>query len=164
MTASCRSPTRGTPTVRRSRCSSAAIAAMVAGRRPPPTSSTTPASTSASPACPSARPAQVGSRPRRRLCDHRQHAAHADAAYKFLAYITSGPVLAKVVTTGVPARKSAWGRAVGAHGRLRRKGAGFCAAFNAAKGSFQVMDIQNQHHERTSGTAPSRRAHCAMKI
>lgn len=68
---------------------------------------------------------------------------HADAAYKFLAYITSGPVLAKVVTTGVPARNSAWGQLSEHMTEFAEKVQGF-EPFNAVKGSFQVMDIQKR--------------------
>lgn len=68
---------------------------------------------------------------------------HPDAAYKFLAYITSGPVLAKVVTTGVPARESAWGQLSDRMTEFAGKVQGF-EPFNAVKGSFQVMDIQKR--------------------
>jgi multiple sugar transport system substrate-binding protein len=68
---------------------------------------------------------------------------HPDEAYKFLSYITSGPVLAKVVTTGVPARKSAWTNLSEHMADFASKIEGF-APFNAAKGSFQVMDIQKE--------------------
>ncbi|MBZ9939319.1 sugar ABC transporter substrate-binding protein [Mesorhizobium sp. BR1-1-16] len=68
---------------------------------------------------------------------------HKDEAFKFLSYITSGPVLAKVVTTGVPARESAWSNLSEHMADFAKKIQGF-AAFNAPKGSFQVMDLQNQ--------------------
>jgi ABC-type sugar transport system, periplasmic component len=68
---------------------------------------------------------------------------HPDEAYKFLAYITSGPVLAKVVTTGVPARNSAWGQLSDRMTEFAEKVQGF-EPFNAVKGSFQVMDIQKR--------------------
>lgn len=68
---------------------------------------------------------------------------YPDAAYKFLAYITSGPVLAKVVTTGVPARTSAWGKLSDRMTEFAGKVQGF-EPFNAVKGSFQVMDIQKR--------------------
>lgn len=68
---------------------------------------------------------------------------HPDAAYKFLAYITSGPVLAKVVTTGVPARQSAWGQLSPRMTEFAEKVQGF-TPFHAIKGSFQVMDIQKR--------------------
>jgi len=69
--------------------------------------------------------------------------AHPEAAYKFLSYITSGPVLAKVVTTGVPARASAWGLLSDHMTESAEKVQGF-EPFNAVKGSFQVMDIQKR--------------------
>ena len=72
-----------------------------------------------------------------------QSSPHKDEAYKFLSYITSGPILAKVVTTGVPARQSAW---VGLNEHMSdfaKKIQGF-ASFNAAKGSFRVMDLQDK--------------------
>jgi multiple sugar transport system substrate-binding protein len=68
---------------------------------------------------------------------------HPDAAYRFLSYITSGPVLAKVVTTGVPARKSAWGQLSSRMTEFAEKVQGF-EPFNAVRGSFQVMDIQKR--------------------
>ncbi|MCR9195094.1 MAG: sugar ABC transporter substrate-binding protein [Hyphomonas sp.] len=68
---------------------------------------------------------------------------HPDEAYEFLAYITSGPVLAEVVTTGVPARESAWGQLSDRMTEFATKVQGF-ESFNAVKGSFQVMDIQRR--------------------
>lgn len=68
---------------------------------------------------------------------------HPDEAYRFLAYITSGPVLAKVVTTGVPARNSAWGQLSDHMTEFAEKVQGF-EPFNAVRGSFQVMDIQRR--------------------
>lgn len=68
---------------------------------------------------------------------------HPDEAYRFLSYITSGPVLAKVVTTGVPARNSAWGQLSDRMTEFAEKVQGF-EPFNAVKGSFQVMDIQKR--------------------
>jgi multiple sugar transport system substrate-binding protein len=68
---------------------------------------------------------------------------HPEAAYKFLAYITSGPVLAKVVSTGVPGRASSWGQLSPKMTEFAEKVQGF-EPFNAVKGSFQVMDIQKR--------------------
>lgn len=71
------------------------------------------------------------------------HTKHPDEAYKFLKYITSGPVMAKVITTGLPARDSAmtdlddnW-KAFGE----KLKGN---VPFNAVNGSFQVIDLEQR--------------------
>ncbi len=68
---------------------------------------------------------------------------HPDEAYRFLRYITSGPIMAKVTTTGLPARNSAMTNLSAQWLDFADKIKG-AAAFNAAKGSFQVMDIQKQ--------------------
>ena len=71
------------------------------------------------------------------------HTPHPEEAYRFLSYITSGPVMAKVVTTGIPARNSAM-QTLRPDWRAFAEKISGTAAFNAVNGSFQVMDIQKQ--------------------